>query len=454
MTPQKIKLLIIEDEKSQLDLLSGYFKKKMEVLTAGSVEEGKKKIKNSHVDIILTDFKMPDGNGLDILKYAKSIDPTIVTIVMTAFGTIESAVEAMRLGAYNFIQKPIDLDELDLLIQRAEEKYNLLKENIILKEQLRNSFTYQDIITNSPKMEGILSMVGRIAPSEASVLIQGESGTGKELIAKAIHSASLRKDKPFIAFNAAALSETLVESELFGYEKGAFTGADRRKIGRFEQADGGTLFIDEIGDISPKIQVKLLRVLQEKQFERVGGTITLESDVRILTATNKELDKLIKEGLFREDLFYRINVVSIDIPPLRDRKEDIPLLIKYFIKKYAGKNRKEITDISKDALAQLMRYDFPGNIRELENLIERAVILSRKSLITVNDIALTVEDDEISGFIDLSRGIDLPREIENYEKKIIIETLRQTASNQSEAARRLQINERTLRYKLNKYNLK
>lgn len=451
---KKIKLLIVDDEKSQLQSLAGYFKKRMDVFIAESLGQAKKVITEIQTDIILTDFKMPDGDGLDVLKFAKSTDNTTTVIIMTAYGTIENAVEAMRLGAYNYIQKPIDLDELDLLIQRAIENYRLIRENIILKEQLKDSFSYQEIITESQKMKEILSMVKRIAPSDASVLIQGESGTGKELIAKAIHSASDKKDKSFIAFNVAALSENLVESELFGYEKGAFTGADKRKIGKFEQADGGTLFIDEIGDISPKIQVKLLRVLQEKKFERVGGIVPVNVDVRIITATNRDLEKSIKEGLFREDLFYRINVVSINIPPLRERKEDIPILVKHFQQKYSIKDQKNISDISKNALSKLIRYDFPGNIRELENIIERAVLLTRSDVIESDDISLPrTEDTDIKG-INLTNGINIINEVEKYEKQIIINMIKITDGNQSEAARRLGINEKTLRYKLKKYNLK
>ncbi len=451
---KKIKLLIVDDEKNQLQSLAGYFKKRMDVFTAESFNEAKKVITKTHIDIILTDFKMPDGDGLDVLKFAKSTDNTITVIIMTAYGTIENAVEAMRLGAYNYIQKPIDLDELDLLIQRAIENYQLIRENIILKEQLKDTFAYQEIITESQKMKEILSMVKRIAPSDASVLIQGESGTGKELIAKAIHSASDKKDKSFIAFNVAALSENLVESELFGYEKGAFTGADKRRIGKFEQADGGTLFIDEIGDISPKIQVKLLRVLQEKKFERVGGIVPVNVDVRIITATNRDLEKSIKEGLFREDFFYRINVVSINLPPLRERKEDIPILVKHFQQKYSIRNKKNISDISRNTLSELIRYDFPGNIRELENIIERAVLLCRSNIIESDDIALPrTEDIDIKG-LNLTNGINIIDEVEKFEKQIIINMIKITDGNQSEAARRLGINEKTLRYKLKKYNLK
>jgi len=454
MNEKSIKLLIIDDEKSQLESLAGYFKKRMKVLTSENVEDAKKIIDKTPIDIIITDYRMPDGNGIDILKYAKSLDNSIIVIIMTAFGTVETAVEAMQLGAFNYIQKPIDLDELEIVIQKAIENYNLIKENIILKEQLKETMSYGHIITESPKMKEILSMVSRIAPSEASVLIQGESGTGKELVAKAIHAASPRNEKPFIAFNVAALSETLVESELFGHEKGSFTGADKRKIGRFEQAHGGTLFIDEIGDISPKIQVKLLRVLQEKRFERVGGTMTIDIDVRIITATNKDITKHIREGFFREDLYYRINVVTIDIPPLRERKEDISLLVDYFLKKYSQKNRKEINGISKDALSSLMRYEFPGNIRELENLIERAVILCRTKIISSEDIGLPVHGEKTINTITIDGMVDLPCEIDKIEKQAIVNMLHETKGNQSEAARRLNINERTLRYKLNKYNLK
>jgi len=425
----------------------------MMVYSAESVDQAQNVIENKQVDLILTDYKMPDGTGIDVLKYAKSVDDSIVVILMTAYGTIETAVEAMKLGACNYIQKPLNLDELDVILKRAVEQFHLARENTILRERIKDSFHFPEIVTKSNKMKEILSMVSRIAPSAASVLIQGESGTGKELIAKALHAASDRKDNPFIAFNVASFSETLIESELFGHEKGAFTGADKQKIGRFEQANGGTIFIDEIGDISLGIQVKLLRVLQERVIERVGGTKTIPVDVRVITATHQNLTEMFKKGEFREDLFYRINVVNINLPALRDRKEDISILVDHFIERYTKKNHRTINSLSRDALALLMRYDFPGNIRELENIIERAVLLSRSDTIEAIDIALpTSYRSDTNSFSNL--GNTLQEAVENLEKNMILSALSAANGNQSEAARQLSINEKTLRYKLNKYNLK
>ncbi len=446
-------ILIVDDEQVQRDSLAGFFRKKgYKTLTAGSVTEAGKIIDAVPVSIIVTDYKMPDGNGIELLEYARNVDMTVIVILMTAYGTIETAVEAMKHGAYDYLQKPVDLDALEMMITRAVEKYNLLVENARLKEELRKSDYSASIIYKSAAMEKVMQLVGKVADSSASVLIQGETGTGKELVAKAIHNLSSRKMKPFVAFNVAALSETLLESELFGHEKGAFTGADKRRIGRFEQADGGTLFIDEIGEVSPKIQSKLLRVLQENAFERVGSGTTVTVDVRLLTATNRDLSSLIREKLFREDLLYRLNVVTIDIPPLRSRKEDIPLLAGFFLKKYAAANHKAIAGISGEAMSALVRYHFPGNVRELENIIERAVILCGGDALRPDDITLPASGRGSPSFLDDAAG--LTEKIDHYEKSLLGEALAAADGNQSEAARRLRINERNLRYKIRKYGLK
>lgn len=450
---KNIRLLIVDDEQAQRDSLSGYYNKRMKVYSAGSLDHAKNIISKESVDIILSDYKMPDGTGVDLLKYAKSVDDSIVVIIMTAYGTIETAVEAMKSGACNYIQKPLNLDELDVILNHAVEQFHLSRENAVLRESLKDSFYFPEIITQNAKMKEIMSIVSRIASSETTVLIQGESGTGKELIAKALHAAGDRKDEPFIAFNVVSFSENLIESELFGHEKGSFTGADKQKIGRFEQADGGTIFIDEIGDISPNIQVKLLRVLQERIIERVGGIKSIPVDVRVITATHQNLTELIKNGEFREDLFYRINVVNITLPVLSERKEDIRILTDHFIKKYSKKNHKNIRDITRDALSLLMRYDFPGNIRELENIIERAVLLCRSDTIKESDIALPASYDT-AGISSVDSGYTLQESVENLEKGMIKAALSASKGNQSEAARQLNINEKTLRYKLKKYNLK
>ena len=314
--------------------------------------------------------------------------------MMTAYGTVETAVASMKEGALDYLTKPIDLDELLLIFQKVMERSNLIRENRELKAQLQERYTFHNIVYGSPKMEEVMGLVARVAPSQATVLIRGESGTGKELIANAIHYASPRSGKPFVKVSCSAIPETLLESELFGHEKGAFTGAVQRRIGRFEEADGGTIFLDEIGELSPGIQVKLLRILQEKEFQRLGSNLSLKTDVRVIAATHRNLEEAMKKGHFREDLYYRLNVISIQLPPLRERREDIPLLIDYFLKKYSEENQKKISDISKEARTLLLRHPYPGNVRELENLIERAVVLCRGEIITTQDLPFHLQEEK------------------------------------------------------------
>ncbi|UCE08080.1 MAG: sigma-54-dependent Fis family transcriptional regulator, partial [bacterium] len=335
------KILIIDDEPAQVQALAGFLKKKgFHIEKANSGTAGIEIVKKYVVDLIITDYKLPDLDGLEVIKKAKGINPEIDVIMMTAFGSIESAIQAMREGAIDYLTKPVDLDQLELIIDKALEHKQLLSENRLLREQLAEKFRFEQIISVSEAMEEAINIAGRAAPSKATVLITGESGTGKELIAKAIHYTSPSKNEPFLAVNCAALAQNLLESELFGHEKGAFTGADRLRKGRFEMANNGTLFIDEVGEIPLTTQVKLLRVLQEQTFERVGGTESIKVNVRIIAATNRNLVELIDEGRFREDLYYRLNVVQINIPPLRKRKSDIPILIDYFLKKYSAENNK------------------------------------------------------------------------------------------------------------------
>jgi two-component system NtrC family response regulator len=371
---------------------------------------------------------------------------------MTAFGTIEGAVDAMRAGAYDYLTKPIDLEELDLLIGRIAERRRLISETRALKEQLAEKFSFHGIVSESGAMEEVLNIAGRVAQSKASILIRGESGTGKELLARAIHFSSPRKDRPFIAVNCAALNENLLESELFGHERGAFTGAERQRKGRFELADTGTLFLDEIGDLPAATQVKLLRVLQEEAFERVGGSDIIRVDVRLIAATNRNLEDLIKQGIFREDLFYRLNVVSLEIPPLRVRRDDIAPSLEHFAALYAKEQRKKKVSFTKDAWNALLRYDYPGNVRELENIVQRAVILARGDTITLAELPQVVKGlkaEEALPTPDMPR--DLPGEIEKLEKDLIFESLRIHGGNQSKAARDLGISERNLRYRLKKW---
>ena len=407
-------ILIVDDEASQRDVLAGYLQKKgYAVRQASSAAQAMQALAGSSVDIVLTDLRMPGRTGAELLADIKERNPETTVVLMTAFGTIEGAVAALRSGAYDYLSKPIDLEDLDLLLQRIGERKQLISENQLLREQLREKFSFRGIVYLSPAMERVMSTAGRVAASSAPVLIRGESGTGKELLAKAVHFASPRAAGPFIAVNCAALSESLLESEMFGHEKGAFTGADRQHKGRFELAHGGTLFLDEIGDLPLSIQVKLLRVLQEQKFERVGGTTTLTVDVRIIAATHQHLEELITRKLFREDLYYRINVVTLEIPPLRRRREDIPVLVEHFLDQYAKANNKPKPEFTKEAWDRLLRHDYPGNIRELENAIQRAVILARKNVISTADLPLSLhahrrEESQVGG----GTGQSLPEQIE------------------------------------------
>ena len=447
-------ILITDDEPSQRDILSGYLKKKgFRVFAAASGNEAIKIVNENPVDIILSDYKMPEMTGLELLVKVKKINPEINFVIITAYGTVETAVDAMKQGAFDYISKPVNLDELDLLIDKIIEHKNLKAENKLLKEQLVEKHKLSSIISQSSKMDEALSVASRASQSKATVLITGENGTGKEVLAKAIHFASPRKDKPFIIVNIPALSENLLESELFGHEKGAFTGADKLKKGRFEIANGGTIFLDEIGDMTAGTQVKLLRTLQENTIERVGSSETISIDVRVLAATNQDLEKKIKEGTFREDLYYRLNVVKINIPPLRERREDILPLIEFFIKKYSEENGKQDIGISKEAADKLMKYNYPGNVRELENIIERAVVLMRSQTILESDLSLGVKGFSRESEIPKQEDGTLTEQVEELEKRLIYDALSQTNGNQTKAGKLLGITERNLRYKLKKYNI-
>ncbi|MBN2091168.1 sigma-54-dependent Fis family transcriptional regulator [candidate division KSB1 bacterium] len=449
-------LLIIDDEPAQLQALAGFLKKRgHKVEKAESGLAGIEILKKQPIDLIITDFKMPDLTGLEVLTKAKAINPELDVIVMTAFGSIENATQAMRDGAVDYLTKPVDLNQLELVIQKALERKQLVSENRQLREQLSEKFQFKQIISVSEAMEEALNLAGRAAPSKATVLITGESGTGKELIARAIHFASPRKNSPFLAVNCAALAENLLESELFGHERGAFTGASQMRKGRFELAHKGTLLIDEVGEIPPSTQVKLLRVIQEQTFERVGGSETIKVDVRLIAATNQNLEKMIEAGTFREDLYYRLNVVKINIPPLRKRKGDIPILSDYFLKKYCAENNKELDGISREAMDLLMKYDYPGNVRELENIMEQAVVLSRETLITTRDLPMTVRGirTESDSHDPTAEGTFIER-VEAFEKRLILQALQETNGVQTRAADILGITERHLRYKLKKYGMK
>ncbi len=454
---KKLNILVVEDGQSQREMLRDFLRKEGHAVSeAESGDRALQRVREGHYDLILLDYKMPGMNGMEVLQAVKGINPEIDVVIITAYGTIETAVDAMKAGALDYITKPVEFEELLLLVERVSERRTLLKENELLREQLGQvGVTTDRIIYKSEKMSALINMAARVAASRATVLLQGESGTGKELLARLIHQLSPRASRRIIAVNCGALHENLLESELFGHEKGAFTGATARRIGRFEEADGGTLFLDEIGELSPAVQVKLLRFLQEHEFQRLGGNQTLRSDVRVISATNRDLEQRVKEGAFREDLFYRLNVVVMSIPPLRERKEDIPSLIDHFLKRYAEENGKEIAGLSSEAQDVLLKYDYPGNVRELENIIERAVVIARDAVVALEDLPFreTAFLEEAAGGKKADDGL-LKGSIEDLEKRLISEAMEKAGDHQTRAAELLGISERMLRYKLKKYGLK
>jgi two-component system NtrC family response regulator len=447
-------ILVIDDEASQREAVGGYLRKRgFTVLQADNGRRGLEILQGQVVDLVITDLRMPELDGMGVLEAARQTNPDIGVVLVTAFGSVDGAVDAMQEGAFHYLEKPIDLDELDEIVDRALERSHLVSENELLRERIGGGAQFGGIIARDPAMEEALNVVARAAPSRATVLVRGESGTGKELVARAVHDASPRADKPFVGVNCAALNKGLIESELFGHEKGAFTGAIDRRVGRFEQANGGTLFIDELAEIPAEVQVKLLRVLQERKIERVGSGTEIEVDVRLIGATHRDLQGLVADGGFREDLFYRLNVVSVQLPPLRSRKRDIPVLVEHFLARYAEQNAKTIEGVSKEAMDLLMRYVYPGNVRELQNIIERAVVMARGDVVTKNDLSL--EGQEMQSVAEsLPSGTTLSEQVEDLEKKAIAEALQQANGIQSRAADILGLTERNLRYKLKKYGLK
>lgn len=440
-------VLIVDDQESiRLALSRMLSKEGYEVLLADEGEKALVILREKKVNVILSDLKMPKMNGLQLLKASKLVKPEVEVILITAHGTIEKAVGAMKDGAYYFITKPFKKLIITNMIKKAVEKQALVVENRYLHEQLAHSGRQSDIIGQSDVMCDVIKLAEQVAPSQASVLIQGENGTGKESIASLIHRIGTRSDKPFIKVSCAALPDTLLESELFGYEKGAFTGAVSQKEGRFELANEGTLFLDEIGEITPSIQVKLLRVLQEGEFERLGGTKVLRSNVRIISATNVNLENAIKQKRFREDLYYRLNVITMNMPPLRERREDIPLLISHFLKIYQERNNKVVDGISEDVLDILTNYQWPGNVREIKNVIERAVVLTQDRIITQKDLPENISKKKVE-----ERKLTIPfgMPLREIEKKIIIETLRRSKGDKEITANLLGITPRTIYRKMN-----
>lgn len=444
------RILIVDDEKPQREQLSGFLKKQgFGVTTAESGFEAINICQDKHFELALIDLKMPGMNGIELLKKLRESNPEMQAIMITAHGSVDTAVEAMRLGAYHYVNKPINLEELKLNISKALDSYHLLMENKYLKEQLEEKYKDVQIIGNSKAIKEVLSTVSRVAKAKSTVLIISESGAGKELVARAIHALSDRANQRFIPISCAALPETLFESELFGHERGAFTGAIKRREGRFELADGGTLFLDEVGDIPLETQVKLLRVIESQEFERLGGKETLKVDVRIISATNQDLEKKIKEKSFREDLYYRLNVISIFIPPLRERKEDILLLVDHFIKKANQKCGRSIKGITPEVKDIILNYDWPGNVRELENAIERGVVLSRTDVIDKGDLPYfgLVSDRSYEHVPPASLSL------KDMEKDHILRVLKETDWNLNRSAEILGIHRNTLRLKMKEYRI-
>ena len=444
-------ILIADDDESLRRIIEYNLSNKgYRIFLADDGEEALNIFKSEDVDIVITDIKMEKVDGLELLEEIKRLKSNALVIMITAHGSIETAVRAMKLGAYDYITKPFDRDELQIMVEKALSLQSLMSENIRLRQELADRFSLDNIIGASSKMKRIYDMVARVAKSDSTVLLQGESGTGKELIARAIHFNSSRAKKPFITVNCSAIPENLMESELFGHVKGAFTGADKDKVGKFEAAEGGTIFLDEIGDIRKDLQVKLLRVLQEKFIDKVGSTQDINVDVRIIAATNILLETAIEEGKFREDLFYRISVIPILLPPLRERKDDIPLLVQHFMAKHGGKDCKMLSEV----LDILNRYDWPGNVRELENIIERAIVLKKEdNVISPEDIPDHIKRKQSSSQMSL----EIPDEglkLEEVEKALIINAMNKAGQNQTRAAELLDISRQTLIYRMQKYDIK
>ncbi len=449
------RILVIDDEQGMRDFLSIMLKKEgYEVVAAENGEHALKAIHTEIYDLVITDVKMPKVDGIEVLRTIKEVSPETVVIVITAFATTDTAVQAMKLGAYDYITKPFKVDEIKLIIQKALEKRHLRKENILLKREIASRAGFENFIGKSAAMQKVFTLIRQVADTKSTVLISGESGTGKELVARAVHYSSARKDKPFVTVNCGALPETLLESELFGYMKGSFTGATSNKQGLFEAANGGTIFLDEISATTLNLQIKLLRVIQERTFMRVGGTTDIKVDVRVIAASNKDLQTEVAKGTFREDLYYRLNVIPIHLPPLRERKEDIPVLVEHFLNKFTptGKEPKKITG---DALKFFMNYRWPGNVRELENTIERLVILASGDTIRVDHVPDSLKTaspcPELIPMDIPDAGLNMEELLENAERTLLQKALEKSGGVKTEAAKLLGLSFRSFRHRLQKY---
>ncbi|RMH83797.1 MAG: sigma-54-dependent Fis family transcriptional regulator [Calditrichaeota bacterium] len=450
----KTRLLIVDDEHDALTLMQEIFRRKgYETFTAHDGIEALNVIENEEPDILISDLLMPNMDGMELLQEVRRRFPHISVIVVTAHGTIETAVEAMKKGAHDYILKPIHLDEILTKVSNLARTKHLIRENQQLLRELKEKYSFDNIIGRTPQMQKLFDMVRTVAPTPSTVLITGESGTGKELIANAIHYYSPRAGKDFVKVNCGALAETLLESELFGHVKGAFTGAFKDKPGRFEMAHGGTIFLDEIGDISPALQVKLLRVLQEREFERVGGTETIKVDVRVIAATNQNLEDLIKEGKFREDLYYRLNVITLHVPPLRERAEDIPLIVAHFISRFNKEFNKNVKAVDEEAMRRLQAYPWPGNVRQLINIVERTIILSQKEILGVEDFPEEIMQTNSVPSMPIKTDRPLNELVDEYEKQIILKALAENNHNKLRTAKKLGIHRSTFMSKLKKYGI-
>ncbi len=449
-------ILVVDDERSMREFLEIFFQREgYRVTTAPGVDEAEVCLESDEVDIVITDMQMPRRGGLDLLNAAREISPETAVIVITAYASTDSAIAAMREGAYDYITKPFKVDEISLIVDKALEKKQLALENAHLKSQLKSQAGHPTIIGTSRGIQGVFDLIAQVADSRASVLISGESGTGKELVARALHDQSERAEESFVGLNCGAIPENLLESELFGHEKGSFTGAIGEKKGLFEVADGGTLFMDEIAELSLALQVKLLRAIQEKTIRRVGGTRDIVVDVRLLSATNQDLEAAVVEGSFRNDLFYRLNVIQIAIPALRERREDIPPLLRHFLTKLSSEAGRQIDSVSEEAMKKLMVYDYPGNVRELENIVERAVALSRSSEIQLDALPPNVLDMRSAAGAPMipAEGVKLENLLDEYERSLLGEALRLSGGVKKEAARLLGVSFRSFRYRLEKLEM-
>ncbi len=444
-------ILIADDEiNSREGLQKAILEEGRRVDLAADGAEAFEMIQTRDYDVLISDIRMPNMGGMELLEKTKQASPNTDVIMLTAYGSIEMAVRAMRLGAYNYLTKPVNLDELDVMLDQVFNKRRIEQENEYHRESGKVQSGAAGIVGQSQPIQELLETIEQVAPSKATVLITGETGSGKELVARAIHEQSQRKDRLFVPIHCAALSENLLESELFGHERGAFTGAIKQRKGRFEVADGGTLFLDEISEISPSIQVKLLRVLQEKQFERVGGSETLSVDIRIIAATNRSLQKLVDKGEFREDLFYRLKVITVNTPPLRERKDDIPLLVDAFVQRYAQENNKGAVKVSKEAMNHLVNYSWPGNVRELQGVIESMVLLARGDVIEAKNVPHEIRGDDDDGSVSHA-SIDADATLADVEKQVILDALKRHNGNRTKTAEALGIGRRTLIRKLHEF---